>query len=169
MSFSDGRALCFIIHHYHPELLPKDLINMKTTISNSHDISADEKVFPFRRIKRRIEREMREREMRERESLYKSKQKTSWPLLENNNNNIHERSAIFFFFQIFIIYFSQCAEIGTEEHWAASFSPGINELGGRSHKELVAKERANFKLIIDKVLFVCLFVCLFVRILFFYR
>ncbi|XP_055950356.1 abnormal spindle-like microcephaly-associated protein homolog isoform X2 [Argiope bruennichi] len=30
-SFSDGRALCFIIHHYHPNLLPQNKIHKETT------------------------------------------------------------------------------------------------------------------------------------------
>ena len=32
-SFSDGRLLCYLIHHYHPSLLPLDLISNHTTLS----------------------------------------------------------------------------------------------------------------------------------------
>ena len=32
-SFSDGRALCYLIHHYHPSLLPLELISNETTLS----------------------------------------------------------------------------------------------------------------------------------------
>ncbi|XP_069169176.1 abnormal spindle-like microcephaly-associated protein homolog [Procambarus clarkii] len=31
VSFSDGRALCLLLHHYHPDLMPMSLINWKTT------------------------------------------------------------------------------------------------------------------------------------------
>jgi len=31
VSFSDGRALCYLLHHYHPSLLPKELIRTETT------------------------------------------------------------------------------------------------------------------------------------------
>ncbi|GIX68686.1 abnormal spindle-like microcephaly-associated protein homolog [Caerostris extrusa] len=30
-SFSDGRALCYIVHHYHPNLLPQDKIKKETS------------------------------------------------------------------------------------------------------------------------------------------
>ncbi|ESO92879.1 hypothetical protein LOTGIDRAFT_232956 [Lottia gigantea] len=33
VSFSDGRALCYLIHHYYPALLPANLINTQTTAS----------------------------------------------------------------------------------------------------------------------------------------
>ncbi|XP_041471863.1 LOW QUALITY PROTEIN: abnormal spindle-like microcephaly-associated protein homolog [Lytechinus variegatus] len=32
VSFCDGRALCLLIHHYHPSLLPYDRINQNTTL-----------------------------------------------------------------------------------------------------------------------------------------
>ena len=32
-SFSDGRLLCYLIHHYHPSLLPLHLITNYTTLS----------------------------------------------------------------------------------------------------------------------------------------
>ena len=31
VSFSDGRALCYLVHHYHPALLALDDINQETT------------------------------------------------------------------------------------------------------------------------------------------
>jgi len=31
-SFSDGRALCFLVHHYYPGFLPKSEIKMQTTM-----------------------------------------------------------------------------------------------------------------------------------------
>nr|XP_040580435.1 abnormal spindle-like microcephaly-associated protein homolog isoform X2 [Lepeophtheirus salmonis] len=34
VSFSDGRALCFLIHHYYPSFLPKEEIMMNTTVSS---------------------------------------------------------------------------------------------------------------------------------------
>lgn len=33
MSFSDGRALCCLLHHYHPALLPLSEIRFQTTVS----------------------------------------------------------------------------------------------------------------------------------------
>ncbi|XP_005095167.1 abnormal spindle-like microcephaly-associated protein homolog [Aplysia californica] len=33
VSFSDGRALCCLLHHYHPALLPLEEINFRTTVS----------------------------------------------------------------------------------------------------------------------------------------
>ncbi|ELT97378.1 hypothetical protein CAPTEDRAFT_220529 [Capitella teleta] len=33
VSFSDGRALCYLLHHYHPSLLPLDAIHEDTTLS----------------------------------------------------------------------------------------------------------------------------------------
>eukprot|EP00795_Rhopilema_esculentum_P010190 gene10190-18862_t len=44
VSFSDGRALCYLLHHYHPALLPKDAIHDDTSVTCSiskeddHDI-----------------------------------------------------------------------------------------------------------------------------------
>ena len=35
MSFSDGRALCYILHHYHPSLLPLVMINEDTTLTRN--------------------------------------------------------------------------------------------------------------------------------------
>ena len=31
VSFSDGRVLCYLIHHYHPESLPEQAISHSTT------------------------------------------------------------------------------------------------------------------------------------------
>ncbi|KAK7074437.1 hypothetical protein SK128_006610 [Halocaridina rubra] len=31
VSFSDGRALCLLLHHYYPDLLPLELVNWQTT------------------------------------------------------------------------------------------------------------------------------------------
>lgn len=31
MSFSDGRVLCYLIHHYHPGLLPDQAVGQLTT------------------------------------------------------------------------------------------------------------------------------------------
>lgn len=39
VSFSDGRALCLLVHHYHPELLALEQIQMLTTTSASHDLT----------------------------------------------------------------------------------------------------------------------------------
>jgi len=36
VSFSDGRVLCLLVHHYHPELLALEDISMLTTMSASH-------------------------------------------------------------------------------------------------------------------------------------
>ena len=33
VSFSDGRALCCLLHHYHPALLPLDAVHFRTTQS----------------------------------------------------------------------------------------------------------------------------------------
>ncbi|GFO45530.1 abnormal spindle-like microcephaly-associated-like protein [Plakobranchus ocellatus] len=33
VSFSDGRALCCLLHHYHPALLPLNMVKFQTTIS----------------------------------------------------------------------------------------------------------------------------------------
>ena len=33
MSFSDGRALCYLLHHYHPSLLPVSLIKQQTSLT----------------------------------------------------------------------------------------------------------------------------------------
>lgn len=40
-SFSDGRALCYLIHHYQPGLLDVTEIRQETTISNDHTIELD--------------------------------------------------------------------------------------------------------------------------------
>ena len=34
-SFSDGRILCYLVHHYHPRLLPLDRIQNETTVTQS--------------------------------------------------------------------------------------------------------------------------------------
>ena len=34
-SFSDGRILCYLVHHYHPHLLPLDRIQNETTVTQS--------------------------------------------------------------------------------------------------------------------------------------
>lgn len=33
VSFSDGRALCYLLHHYHPSLLPASLIKQQTSLT----------------------------------------------------------------------------------------------------------------------------------------
>ena len=33
VSFSDGRALCYLLHHYHPSLLPRSLIKEQTSLT----------------------------------------------------------------------------------------------------------------------------------------
>ena len=33
MSFSDGRALCYLLHHYHPALMSKEMVNDETSIT----------------------------------------------------------------------------------------------------------------------------------------
>jgi abnormal spindle-like microcephaly-associated protein len=33
VSFSDGRALCYILHHYHPNLLSLEAVNDQTTLT----------------------------------------------------------------------------------------------------------------------------------------
>jgi abnormal spindle-like microcephaly-associated protein len=40
VSFSDGRALCYIVHHYHPGMLPSCNINHKTMLA--HDQREDQ-------------------------------------------------------------------------------------------------------------------------------
>lgn len=45
VSFSDGRALCYLLHYYHPNLLPLDLIRQETTLTRNpgvHDNSDSE-------------------------------------------------------------------------------------------------------------------------------
>ncbi|KAL9988376.1 hypothetical protein ACROYT_G002814 [Oculina patagonica] len=45
VSFSDGRALCFLLHHYHPSLLPRELIKEQTSLTCNpgvHDASDSE-------------------------------------------------------------------------------------------------------------------------------
>ena len=37
MSFSDGRALCYLLHHYHPELITLDAIRTATTLTYNGD------------------------------------------------------------------------------------------------------------------------------------
>jgi len=32
-SFSDGRVFCYLLHHYHPHLLPLDAINNDTSLT----------------------------------------------------------------------------------------------------------------------------------------
>ena len=41
VSFSDGRALCYLLHHYHPSLLPLSSIRTDTTMTRSLDGVAD--------------------------------------------------------------------------------------------------------------------------------
>ncbi len=45
VSFSDGRAFCCLLHHYHPVLLPHSEINFETTLSFQADaeVLSDEK------------------------------------------------------------------------------------------------------------------------------
>ena len=33
MSFSDGRALCYLLNHYHPSLLPASFIKQQTSLT----------------------------------------------------------------------------------------------------------------------------------------
>ena len=33
VSFADGRALCYLVHRYHPELLPRSAIRDRTTLT----------------------------------------------------------------------------------------------------------------------------------------
>ncbi|XP_050415465.2 abnormal spindle-like microcephaly-associated protein homolog [Patella vulgata] len=42
VSFSDGRALCYLIHHYYPTLLPQDLIKKQTTLSYMEEMETKE-------------------------------------------------------------------------------------------------------------------------------
>lgn len=45
VSFSDGRALCYLLHHYHPSLLPLSLIKQQTSLTSNpgvHDTSDSE-------------------------------------------------------------------------------------------------------------------------------
>ncbi|CAH3024578.1 unnamed protein product [Porites evermanni] len=45
VSFSDGRALCYLLHHYHPSLLPLELIKEQTSLTCNpgvHDTSDSE-------------------------------------------------------------------------------------------------------------------------------
>lgn len=37
VSFSDGRVLCLLLHHYHPTLLPLDRIHMTTSVSHQQN------------------------------------------------------------------------------------------------------------------------------------
>ena len=52
MSFSDGRALCLLLHHYHKELLPLEYILWETTQTLSTkgvdlDVSMDDSFSTF--------------------------------------------------------------------------------------------------------------------------
>ena len=40
MSFSDGRALCYIVHHYHPSLLRAEHIRNETSLTYNGDTAA---------------------------------------------------------------------------------------------------------------------------------
>ncbi|KAJ7339429.1 hypothetical protein OS493_005827 [Desmophyllum pertusum] len=45
VSFSDGRALCYLLHHYHPSLLPRSIIKQQTSLTCNpgvHDASDSE-------------------------------------------------------------------------------------------------------------------------------
>eukprot|EP00794_Sanderia_malayensis_P015899 gene15899-17499_t len=44
VSFSDGRALCCLIHHYHPTLLPAELINSETSVTCGTSLDADQDI-----------------------------------------------------------------------------------------------------------------------------
>ena len=37
VSFSDGRILCCLLHHYHPSLMPLGKLNMETTLTYQDD------------------------------------------------------------------------------------------------------------------------------------
>ncbi|MPC13770.1 Abnormal spindle-like microcephaly-associated [Portunus trituberculatus] len=50
VSFCDGRALCLLLHHYYPDLLPRDLIQWDTTQNIpaqevDPDVSADDSFY----------------------------------------------------------------------------------------------------------------------------
>eukprot|EP00911_Craspedida_sp_UC1_P002764 UC1_evm2s2027 len=85
-SFSDGRALCFLVHHYHPDLLPASRVAMETTqtVSSARGTAADAAV----------------------------------SVLANK-----------------------------EAAYSATFSPGLREVGGRTHQELLRAERSNYKVL----------------------
>ena len=42
VSFSDGRALCYLIHHYHPCVLTRDMIEQETTVTCGKDKDDDD-------------------------------------------------------------------------------------------------------------------------------
>ncbi|XP_033731928.1 LOW QUALITY PROTEIN: abnormal spindle-like microcephaly-associated protein homolog [Pecten maximus] len=41
VSFGDGRAMCALVHHYHPALLPWDFINTRTTLTYQEDLEEE--------------------------------------------------------------------------------------------------------------------------------
>ena len=46
-SFSDGRALCFLINFYHPQALPRTQISSSTTATVHNDLTVDSAVCIF--------------------------------------------------------------------------------------------------------------------------
>jgi abnormal spindle-like microcephaly-associated protein len=43
-SFADGRALCYIVHHYHPWLIPLNQIQSETTIAIHSTVTVEEDI-----------------------------------------------------------------------------------------------------------------------------
>lgn len=41
VSFGDGQALCALVHHYHPSLLPWGAVNTKTTLTYQDDLEKE--------------------------------------------------------------------------------------------------------------------------------
>eukprot|EP00729_Bicosta_minor_P016864 gene16864-29307_t len=85
-SFSDGRALLYLVHHYCPHLLKREAIADITTLNNEKE---DEKV-----------------------------------------RQIKDKGAI---------------------GWTGAFSPGVGKVGGRPRFQQLNNERANFRLLANKV------------------
>ena len=48
VSFSDGRALCLLLHHYYPSFLPVASIAMETTTASSSSSSTKSKLLTTR-------------------------------------------------------------------------------------------------------------------------
>ena len=43
-SFSDGRVFCYLLHHYHPHLLPLAVINNETSLTAATQSAAEEDI-----------------------------------------------------------------------------------------------------------------------------
>jgi len=41
-SFSDGRVFCYLLHHYHPHLLPLEAINNDTSLTAVSQLAVEE-------------------------------------------------------------------------------------------------------------------------------